>query len=168
MDMVDWYAEKNSISEDKEESFYGRLAESLDSEIEKVFLNAYYQYASDKENLPALIPQVYLYYDPQTLRQRGYKIFEHQKMDFLMILSHRNRVVIEIDGKQHYAEGDFASPKLYAQMAKAGREMSLYGYDVYRFGGYELYQAVDDQLIREKTNDMIYNFFDRLFLKYSV
>ena len=61
-------------------------------------------------DLPALIPQVYPYYDPHTLKQRGYKLFEHQKMDFLMILSHKDRVVIEIDGKQYYAEGSTASP----------------------------------------------------------
>ena len=75
--------------------------------------------------LPALIPQVYLYYDPQTLKQRGYKLFEHQKMDFLMIFSHKDRIVIEIDGKQHYAEGATASPKLYSEMVRAHREMSL-------------------------------------------
>ncbi len=45
-----------------------------------------------------------------------------------MIFSHRNRVVIEIDGKQHYSDGDKSSPKLYSKMVKAHREMSLYGY----------------------------------------
>ena len=76
------------------------------------------------KELPALIPQVYLYYDPQTLKQRGYKLFEHQKMDFLMVFSHKDRVVIEIDGKQHYVEGNSASPRLYSEMIRAQREIT--------------------------------------------
>lgn len=57
------------------------------------------------ENLPALLPQVYLYYDPKTKATRGKNIvFEHQRMDFMMIISCTYRIVIEIDGIQHYSE----------------------------------------------------------------
>lgn len=164
-DLVEWYAEENNIIDDQEIIFCKRLSECLDSEVEKTLMNGYYLMVKEtKGELPALIPQVYLYYDPQTVSQRGYKLFEHQKMDFLMILSHRDRVVIEIDGKQHYADGDTASPKLYAEMVKAQREMSLYGYDVYRFGGYELY----DKSKCTETYNMLKNFFIRLFQKYGL
>lgn len=162
-ELVDWYADENGICEDKEEVFCRRLVASMDSEPEKTMLRAYYSFLHDKNiNGPALIPQVYLYYDPQTLKQRGYKLFEHQKMDFLMIFSHRDRVVIEIDGKQHYAKGNVASPELYASMVKAQREMSLYGYDVYRFGGYEF---IDDELY---SIEKLKAFFSRLFSKYGI
>lgn len=58
-------------------------------------------------------------------------------MDFLMLLRGRRRLVIEIDGKQHYAEGDRASPRLYAEMMREDRTLRLDGYEVYRFGGDE-------------------------------
>lgn len=52
---------------------------------------------------------------------------------------------MEINGNQHYADSisingkktNVASPKKYGEMVKAQREMTLYGYEVYRFGGYE-------------------------------
>jgi len=79
--------------------------ESLDSDPEKYMLEAYYKLTTTIGNhIPALISQVYLYYDPLTLKKRGWKVFEHQKMDFMMLFSKATRVVIEIDGKQHYAK----------------------------------------------------------------
>lgn len=39
-----------------------------------------------------------------------------ERMDFLLLLPHGVRIVLEVDGKQHYAEGDIASPKLYSEM----------------------------------------------------
>ena len=168
-ELVDWYAEENNITEDKERAYCRRLAEPLDSDVEKILMNGYYLIAKETNGeLPALIPQVYLYYDPQTIKQRGYKLFEHQKMDYLMILSHRDCIVIEVDGKQHYAEGYVASPRLYADMMKAHREMSLYGYDVYCFGGDELYEAVNDVIKRQETFKMLRDFFSRLFHKYGI
>jgi very-short-patch-repair endonuclease len=59
-------------------------------------------------------------------------------MDFLLLLPGRRRVVIEIDGKQHYAAGEKASPRLYAEMVAEDRRLQLAGYEVFRFGGYEL------------------------------
>ena len=161
--LVEWYSEENSIVENKEKTFCKRLADSMDSEPERILLRGYYLFLKEKGiDGPALIPQVYLYYDPKTLAQRGYKLFEHQKFDFLMIFSHQDRVVIEIDGKQHYADGETASPQRYAQMVKAHRELSLYGYDVYRFGGYEFYGSEEESIERLK------DFFALLFRKYGL
>ena len=81
---------------------------------------------------------------------------------------HRNRIVIEIDGKQHYADGDRASPKLYSEMVKAHREMSLCGYDVYRFGGYEFVGASDGGDAKQSVLDNLKQFFRNLFQKYNV
>jgi hypothetical protein len=49
-------------------------------------------------------------------------------MDFLLLAPNGRRVVIEVDGKQHYAEGDKASPRLYSQMVAEDRRLQLRGY----------------------------------------
>ena len=179
-DLVEWYAAENNLTDDQnpEVAFITRLCDCLDTSFkangakagpETWMLQAYYNLKKELGiDLPALIPQVYLYYDPQTLKQRGYKLFEHQKMDFLMIFSHKDRIVIEIDGKQHYAEGATASPKLYSEMVRAHREMSLLGYDVYRFGGYEFMGADADETVKNKVLESIKQFFVRLFCKYGI
>lgn len=179
-ELVEWYAAENNLTDDQnpEVAFITRLCDCLDisfkangakSGPETWMLQAYYNLKKELGiDLPALIPQVYLYYDPQTLKQRGYKLFEHQKMDFLMILSHKDRIIIEIDGKQHYAEGTTASPKLYSEMVRAHREMSLLGYDVYRFGGYEFMGADTDETVKNKVLENIKQFFIRLFYKYGI
>ena len=179
-DLVEWYAVENNLTDGQnpEVAFITRLCDCLDTSFkangakagpETWMLQAYYNLKKELGiDLPALIPQVYLYYDPQTLKQRGYKLFEHQKMDFLMIFSHKDRIVIEIDGKQHYAEGTTASPKLYSEMVRAHREMSLLGYDVYRFGGYEFMGADADETVKNKALESIKQFFVRLFCKYGI
>ena len=178
-DLVNWYVESYGIETDNPENvFIRRICECLDTSFknqgvksgpETWMLQAYYELKNELGmDLPALIPQVYLYYDPLTLKQRGYKLFEHQKMDYLMIFSHKNRVVIEIDGKQHYADGDSASPRLYSEMMKAHREMSLYGYDVYRFGGYEFMGAESDPAVKQRVLENLKSFFRRLLQKYGI
>lgn len=60
--------------------------------------------------MPALIPQVYLHYDPYTMREiaarGGPGPLVRQRMDFLLLLPNRTRIVIEVDGKHHYAAGE--------------------------------------------------------------
>jgi hypothetical protein len=60
-------------------------------------------------------------------------------MEFLLLLPRRARVVLEVDGKHHYTEDGFdrSSPRKYAEMVRADRQVRLEGYDVYRFGGQE-------------------------------
>jgi very-short-patch-repair endonuclease len=82
-------------------------------------------------------------------------------MDFLLLLSNRDRVVLEVDGKQHYANGDIASPQLYADMVSEDRKLRLLGYEVYRFGGYELFDP-------EKGKVILNDFFMRLFEKHGL
>lgn len=73
-------------------------------------------------HLPALIPQVYLHYDPYTHAQRRTPgPLPRQRMDFLMLLRGRRRLVIECDGVQHYADDEvlpnkrrYANPGRYA------------------------------------------------------
>lgn len=161
--LVEWYGEKFEVRDNPQRELARRLVESMDSEPEKMLMHAYANVVNKcGKTIPALIPQVYLYYDPLTLKQRGWKLFEHQKMDFLMLFSQANRIVIEIDGKQHYAEGNVASPKLYANMVEANREMTLFGYEVYRFGGQEFVG------VREEIICKLELFFCRLLEKYGI
>jgi very-short-patch-repair endonuclease len=104
---------------------------------------------------PALLPQVYLHYDPYTLKQLdGQKRLVRQRMDFLMLLPGTKRTVIEVDGKQHYADPDGkASARLYSEMVAEDRRLRLSGYEVYRFGGYEL--SV------ESAENIVFEFFRR-------
>jgi hypothetical protein len=111
--------------------------------------------------IAALIPQVYLHYDPYTAAQRGGPgPVSRQRMDFLLLLPHRARVVIECDGKQHYADDNGrADPRRCAAMMADDRDLRLKGYEVYRFGGAEL---VDDRAARH----LLSAFFDRLDQRY--
>lgn len=110
----------------------------------------------------ALLPQVYLHYDPYSGRRLGNKPgpLRRQRMDFLLLLPGRARVVIEIDGKQHYSENGLAKPSLYAEMVIEDRELRLGGYEIYRFGGAEF---VD----QSSCKAMLTDFFHRLLARHE-
>lgn len=54
-------------------------------------------------------------------------------MDFLILFSDKDRVVIEIDGKQHYSDDDISSPKKYSEMVASDRQLTLSGYKILIF-----------------------------------
>jgi very-short-patch-repair endonuclease len=142
------------------------------NQVEKLFFDTYltkFIKDNDWNKVPALIPQIYLHYDPKTVKELEKEgkdqRLKHQRMDFLMLFSNSKRIVIEIDGKQHYADGDVANPKLYAEMVKYDRWMRLKGYEVYRFGGYELTTSINKQ---ENVEKLIEDFFNDLFKKYNL
>lgn len=76
-------------------------------------------------------------------------------MDFLLLLPRRARVVLEIDGIQHYADDGAPSPRRYAEMVSEDRALRLARYEVYRFG---------QELVggRAAAAGMLNSFFDRL------
>jgi len=165
-ELIDWWREKEHLNQDSDrdvsEKLYRRLLDSLASSPEKRFLYTYFKkfHEKFKEKLPALIPQVYLHYDPYTIKQlQNQRRLIRQRMDFLLLLSNRTRVVIEIDGKQHYAEGDKASPRLYSEMVAEDRKLKLAGYEVYRFGGYEL---------EKEAPSIVEAFINSLFQRHNV
>ena len=82
-------------------------------------------------------------------------------MDFLLLLTGKNRVVLEVDGKHHYAQGDLASPQEYARMVAEDRKLRLRGYEVYRFGGFELTDF-------EVGKTILKEFFRALFDKHGI
>ena len=159
--LVRWW-EPKAVNKNVQQDLFTRLLNSLDSQPEKDFFTRYYKIYEERSDFPALIPQVYLHYDPHAKIWRGNGIvYTHQRMDFLMLLPNGVRIVIEIDGKQHYSEGDKPSPKLYAEMVIDTRELQLKGYEVYRFGGYEFMNMTE-------SKKMVKDFFDKLFEKYCI
>lgn len=160
-ELVEWWSSKN-YSVEIGNALFKRLIESMDSNPEKNFMWVYYTFIIKKKpELPALIPQVYCHYDPKSANMRNGAVYVHQRMDFLMLFSDRERVVIEIDGKQHYSEENIASPKLYAEMVEDDRKLKLYGYNVFRFGGYEF-------LKEQRPKEKIIIFFENLFKLYGI
>jgi len=145
-DLVGWWRDSRPQLRDLDDvavgqHLYKRLFASLASEPEQAVFRAYcslYRRAGGFE-LPALVPQVYLHYDPVVASmRRGLRPRERQRMDFLLLLPRRERVVIEVDGKHHYADtGGMANTERYAKMVAEDRRLRLDGYEVFRFGGAE-------------------------------
>jgi len=163
VDLVEWWAELNNKERNKDTAneLNSRLLNSLDSKPEQIFFKTYYKIYSQelKRKLPALIPQVYLHYDPYSIKKYGIQYLLRQRMDFLLVLSNSTRIVIEVDGKQHYSDDNISSPKKYAEMVSLDRDLKLLGYEVYRFGGYELI---------ESNEGIIIDFFNKLFKRHEI
>jgi very-short-patch-repair endonuclease len=141
-----------------------RLRASLQSDPERLLFDTYFRVFRPElaASLPALLPQVYLHYDPRSISERGKPVLVRQRMDFLMLLRNAARVVIEIDGIQHYADGDGrASPRRYAEMVAEDRRIRALGYEVYRFGGAEF-------VVPERANQTVITFFKELFARHGI
>jgi hypothetical protein len=169
-DLVAWWANRTSQSASDlatARDLYQRLELSVaDNEAEHLLFWTYCERYGGKRgfNIPALLPQVYLHFDPLTRAQRRIlgkpDYLSHERMDFVLLLPNGVRIVIEVDGKQHYADGDVASPPLYAEMVAEDRALRLLGYEVFRFGGYELR--------RQDAQTIVRKFFDDLFTVHSI
>lgn len=191
-DLIVWWQDKNPDINDKiDKNLYKRLRLSLGSKPEKFLFSTYYTEFGEilNEQLPALIPQVYFYYDPKTLKElEGKKRLPLpvQRMDFLILFSDKDRVIIEIDGKHHYSnkervfikvdgsyrcvDKDIASPKNYATMMSEDRKLCLRGYEMYRFGGFEICTSDGNGqiVIKETAKEDIKEFFSNLFNKHGI
>jgi very-short-patch-repair endonuclease len=161
-ELVEWWASFNMppTSENSARDLYVRLFQSLDSKPEEVLFKAYCSVygSTDGNTKPALLPQVYLHYDPYTraMRQGAETYLQRERMDFLLLFPDRSRVVIEVDGKQHYAEDDGkASPQRYSTMVAEDRRIRLSGYEVYRFSGKELMEANAPQMLETFFADLL-------------
>jgi len=159
--LIDWWRARQGIADtvsarDVGRDLHNRLRNSLGGNpVELLVFDTYARrYKGGHFNIPALIPQVYLHYDPSTQLTRraageSGSPLARQRMDFLILFSSRHRVVLEVDGKQHYANGDTASPALYSEMVAEDRRLRLSGYEVYRFGGAELMKSGADTMVAE-------------------
>ena len=164
-DLQSWWARRESIDDPEraKRTLYERLWNSLpmSSPPQRLLFKAFFEhYKEQVPSLPALIPEVWLHYDPRTIRRRGMDALLRQRMDFLLLLPAGVRIVLEVDGQDHYAEDGRPAPQQYAEQVKADRELKLCGYDVYRFGAAELHGEIGKQLVA--------SFLDDLFRKHSV
>lgn len=151
-ELQSWWAAREGVEngDAAKEGLYWRLQSSLpaNSPPQLLFFRTFFKTFGDSVyELPALLPEVWLHWDPIATRYRANQAFSNHRMDFLMLLPGGRRIVFEIDGKQHYAEGDRADPREYAKLAAGTRELQLSGYEVYRFGGSELFYKAGQQLV---------------------
>ncbi|MDI9407491.1 MAG: hypothetical protein QM522_12375 [Chitinophagaceae bacterium] len=171
-DLVIWWGESRNPDfsfHDAERDLFRRLMSSLASPPEKHFFNSYFKFYHSTlgKRLPALIPQVYLHFDPKSLKELGGRQrLPRQRMDFLMLLPNNQRIVIEIDGRQHYSEDNGTpSPRKYSEMVAEDRRLRLLGYEVYRFGGYELTR---DESGDSSGEGPVQRFLRQLFDKHEI
>lgn len=161
-DLAEWWGRQHpELSGDPlriRQDLRERLRRSLGTNgAEQLVFDTYIKLGFD---VPALIPQVYLHYDPYTVAELGgAPSLARQRMDFLLLMNDRARAVIEVDGIQHYSRdnkqaatrqvtaGPLADPARYAAMMSEDRQLTLQGYEVYRFGGHEL----SDRTVAEHT-----------------
>ncbi|MCX4538442.1 hypothetical protein [Streptomyces sp. NBC_01669] len=70
-------------------------------------------------------------------------------MDFLMLLPGNRRVVLEVDGMQHYTRNGGSKPDSakYAATMAGDRDLKFRGYEVFRFGHDELRDRDRAQLV---------------------
>lgn len=147
-DMLRWWRSNRRA----EDSLYQRFVECCQTEDERAVLNFYYNEKvgriDEKCELPALLPQVWLAYDPLTRQQRlGQAAVERQRLDFLMYLPGRRKVIIEIDGIHHISRnGGRACLETYSEGLAADRGLMAKGYTIYRFGANEIQKDRADVL----------------------
>lgn len=158
-EMIDWWSDREGIADDTiaRRGLYERLKRSLASDGERNLFDVYYKVTKPHgDNIPALIPQVYLHYDPYTIKQLGgASRLPRQRMDFLILFSSTVRVILEVDGSQHFSENGKPSLLRYAEMMAADRELRLAGYEVFRFGANELVGASAEVLIGTFVRELL-------------
>jgi hypothetical protein len=165
-DLTAWFGERPDMAgKDEQEvarQLYRRLLQSMTgNEAERFIFRQYCSlYRTRGSSIPALIPQVYVHLDPYTRRSAKASLVR-QRMDFLLLFPHHRRIVIELDGRQHYADEDgHADVRRYAEMVAEDRKLRLLGYEVYRFGGYEI--DFRSETGRSRTEATLEEFFDSL------
>ena len=164
-DLQSWWARREGIEESEraKRTLYKRLLSCLpdSSPPQGLLFEAFFEhFQAGVPDLPALLPEVWLYYDPKTVRERGKEALFRQRMDYLMLLRAGVRVVLEVDGRHHYSSNGRPAPRRYAELVKADRELKLCGYEVYRFGASELEGNAGRRLVG--------SFFDNLFRKHGI
>ncbi|TGV75426.1 hypothetical protein EN801_038970, partial [Mesorhizobium sp. M00.F.Ca.ET.158.01.1.1] len=105
-ELVDWWRSQDPASDEPARALGERLHASLASDAERTLFSTYFKIYRPRlgDALPALIPQVYLQYDPAMVKLLRHRSgLRRQRMDFLLLLPGHQRVVIEVDGSQHFS-----------------------------------------------------------------
>ncbi|PGU00117.1 DUF559 domain-containing protein [Bacillus cereus] len=149
-----WWENQNPIS-NKPEVLRERMKEVCywsENKFLKLYLELY-----GEDCYPAILPQITIAYSPILSKSdlRNFKIVPNHRytMDFMVIPNNITKMIIEIDGKEHYSKLEnkqyIADPSLYAAQVKEDRELKLKGYSVFRFGGFEVMDGKEEELKKE-------------------
>ncbi|MEV6868810.1 hypothetical protein AB0M44_48565 [Streptosporangium subroseum] len=165
-DLQSWWKETQNLPTDKaaKDSLYTRLRSCLpkNSKAQRNLFTLYHElHGPNVPGLPALLPEVWLHWDPKTVRARGHEALLRFRMDFLLLLPRGQRVVLEVDGRQHYSTDGRPDSAKYAAGMKGDRDLKLSGYEVFRFGTDEL----DDPA---QARPLLQQFFSDLFDRFDV
>lgn len=165
-DLQAWWKDTQHIADDDEakKTLYRRLLRSLpgNSPPQRNLFDLYHEiHGSAVPDLPALLPEVWLHWDHKTAQQRGRDALLRFRMDYLLLLPQRQRVVIEVDGAQHFSSDGRPDGAKYAANMRGDRDLKLSGYEVFRFGATELQN-------RESARILLEAFFKDLFRQFTV
>jgi very-short-patch-repair endonuclease len=167
-DLQAWWREtrRSPTDQDAKEDLYARLKAALPpkevSPPQRNLFDAYHAiHGAAIPALPALLPEVWLHWDPKTVRERGRDALLRFRMDFLLLLPNRQRVVLEVDGAHHYSRSGRADGGVYAATVRGDRDLKLAGYEVFRFGAEELINP-------QAAHALLTNFFAELFRRFRV
>lgn len=166
-DLAAWWqrTRPDPAGEEARHSLYRRLFNAIPDKSppqQRVF-NLYHRLHSEHlDAMPALLPEVWLHWDPKTVQQRGPQALLGQRMDFLILGPNNQRIIIEVDGKTHYTDSHGRpSPQVYAQNTRYDRTMQLRGYTIYRFGAIELDTDTDAEIL-------LAQFFSDMFHQHNI
>lgn len=161
-DLLSWWQETRSIADTETASrtLYDRMQASLPRESagqRHLFWLYHNLYKGQLHDVPALLPEIWVHWDPKTIRERGERAMQNLRMDFLMLLPGNRRVVLEVDGMQHYTRDGGAAPDSakYAATMAGDRDLKFRGYEVFRFGHDELRD-------RDRARPVLTDFFRTL------
>jgi len=167
-DLQSWWQETQQIPDDTEakNTLYAQLRSSLpaNSPGQRNLFDCYHRVLkSAVYDMPALLPEVWLHWDPKTVKERGTEALLRFRMDFLLLLPLGQRIVLEVDGSQHYTRDHGRTPDTakYAEMMAGDRDLKLRGYEVYRFGHDELRDEAS-------AHTLLGRFLPELFRRYGV
>ncbi|MEU6720401.1 hypothetical protein ABZ897_53880 [Nonomuraea sp. NPDC046802] len=165
-DLQEWWKDTQGLPTDQaaKESLYTRLGSCLPTNSpgqRNLFVLYHELHGPAVYGLPALLPEVWLHWDHKTVRARGVDALLRFRMDFLLLLPGGQRVVLEVDGSQHYSTDGLPDSHKYAATMKGDRDLRLSGYEVFRFGSDEL----DDP---SRARPLLQQFFADLFDRFDV
>ncbi|MFP8959029.1 hypothetical protein ACLIYP_00365 [Streptomyces nanhaiensis] len=165
-DLQAWWKDQRTLPGDTEakRSLYARLTRCLPdtSPPQRTLFDLYHEiHGPTVYGLPALLPEVWLHWDPKTVRARGAQALLNFRMDFLLLLPHGHRIVLEVDGMHHYTTQGRPDSAKYAANMRGDRDLKLAGYEVFRFGAHELRD-------RDRARALLQQFFHDLFRQFDV
>ncbi len=167
--LFEWWEKRNG----KTRQDLIRKLRSVCNEPEKFFFDEYYSLYKD-DYYPAILPQVTISYSPILSKSDLEKLNivpEHRyTMDFMVIPNKNTKIVIEIDGIEHYSYKNpdninVASTRLYAEQMKSDRKLKLKGYTIFRFGGHEFKGTFKDEF-KDEVKESLKAEMQKIFRNY--